>query len=138
MSCLLASAERTNLSSSQWLVILTGLAVLAGVTVLTAVPIGLARRRWGGRGEGVTVAAVFWGVLSAGSVLWYCLAKLQWSEQYQALILSGYYDPRDLSGEPAWPWPLWTLLAVLYCALIAWSLRWKRAPRTPPETPSKA
>jgi hypothetical protein len=125
MRIFVASAVRTDLSGSQWFIILTGVAILAVVAVLTAIPIGLARRRSAGRSEGVTVAAVFWGVASAGSVLWYYLAKLRWADEYQRLVESGYYDPRDLSGQPAWPWPLWLLLAVVFCALLAWSFRRK-------------
>jgi hypothetical protein len=133
MAYFLASAERTDLSGSQWSVMLIGLAVLVGVTVLTAVPILMARRRGHRRAEAVTVGAIFWGVLSAGGVLWYCLAKLQWTKAYQTDLMTGYLDPRDMSGEPAFPWRLWVVLAVLFCALLAWAFSAKATGRTPPK-----
>jgi hypothetical protein len=130
MSFLLASAERTDLSGSGWSIILMGLAVLVGVTVLTAIPIALARRRGLRRAEGITVGMIFWGVVSAGSVIWACLARMQWAKNYQTNLMTGYADPRDLSNQPAWPWGLWAVLAVVFCAILAGCLAGRPSPPT--------
>jgi hypothetical protein len=131
MAPFLASAERTSLSAEQWAMIFIGLLVVGAVAVLTLVPIGLARRRRPGRTEAITVAALFWGLASVWSVIQFLLAKIQWSQEYILLIKTGYYDPADTTGAPAWPWRLWGALAVAFCVLVAFSL----APKPPPPPP---
>ena len=126
MTSFLASAEQTDLSGSGWFVILIGLVVIAAVAALTVIPIVIARRRLRRRAEAVTVAAIFWGLLAAASIIHFWLAKLRWSKEFLLLIKTGYYDPSNTSGAPPWPWGLWGVLAVAYGVLVALALSHKR------------
>jgi hypothetical protein len=132
MTSFLASAEQTDLSGSGWFVILTGATVILVVAALTVIPIVLARRHLSRRAEALTVAALFWGLLAAASVVHFWLARMEWSKEYLLLLKTGYYDPSDTSGAPPWPWQMWGALAVAYGALVAFSLSRKRPPSSPP------
>ena len=125
---LLASAEPTDLSGSQMLVVLIILLVIAVVGAMTATPIAIARRRFHRQAEAVTVAALVWGLLAAGSALYFWLAKLNWSKEYRDLIMTGYYDPQNTGDAPTWPWRLWVPLAAAFVALIVYSLSQKNPP----------
>ena len=132
MTCVLASAEQTGFSDSGWFVILIGLGVFGAAAVLTVIPIVLARRRRSRRAEAITVAAVFWGLVAAASILHFWLAELRWSNEYLLLVKTGYYDPANTSGAPAWPWPLWGVLAAAYGVLVILALSRSRRPAPPP------
>jgi hypothetical protein len=137
MAALLASAEHTDLTGPQWSMILIGLLVLAVVAALALVPIGAARRRRPGRAEAIVVGALFWALLSAGSIIKFVLAKVEWSQEYVLLIKTGYYDPADTSGAPAWPWGLWGGLALAFAVLLACSLSRRRPPPPPLQPPPR-
>lgn len=133
MMPLLASAASADSDGSQLSAILVSLLVIGIVGVMIVIPIAVARRRLLRRAEAVTVVAILWGLLSAGSVIYFWLAELRWSQEYDSLIKTGYYDPQDLSGAPAWPWWQWILLAVTYGALIVYS----RSRKCPPPSSSR-
>jgi hypothetical protein len=119
----LASAEAADPSASQLVVILISLGAMAGAGLLTLLPMALARRRRHPRPESIVAAAVLWGLLAAGSVLYITIARMQWSKEWLLLVKTGYYDPQDRSGEPALPWLLWALLAIAYAVLLIHAAR---------------
>jgi len=70
--------------------------------------------------------AILWGMVMAGSALWMVNAQFKWAHERGILLQSGYYDPQNNSGAPAWPWWLWGVLAVAYGVLVGLSLRKKK------------
>ena len=128
MNWLLAIAEKTDLSGSQWVVMLIGLFVIGVVAILALVPIGLARHRGHRRAEAITAATLVWGVAAAASVIYFWLAELDWSKQFRREIMSGDVDPKNAIAAPAWPWAGWAILAAAYLALIAYALSQREPP----------
>jgi hypothetical protein len=123
---LIANAEQTDLSGSQWLVILICVGVIVVVAALTFVPIAVARSRLYRQADAVTVAALFWGFLTAASVIRFWLARLRWSDELTLRINTGYYDPNNASDAPLWPWLQWGILAVAYGVMVVFTLSRKR------------
>jgi len=135
MTCLLAYAETTDTSNSGVIVGLVGLLVIGVVAALTLIPIASARyRRLRHRGA-IPTLALLWGLISAGSIIYIIAAEFRWHKEWLVLVQSGYYDPRNTSGAPAWPWPLWIVLALAYAGLLTFCLVGKTMP---PEAPPSA
>jgi hypothetical protein len=118
MAHLLAYAEPTDLSGSDWQVVLIALAVIAGVGVLAVVPIGVARRRGSRWAAGIAVASLLWGLGTAGSLIQTAMAQRQWVQTMQLDLRTGYGDPHSRAGAPGWPWGLWLVLAGIYAVLL--------------------
>ena len=131
----LAYAEPTDFSGGQWSTILGGLAVIGAIGVMAIVIIALARHHRHPRQDAITVLALLWGLATAGSAIHFLLAWTKWKKNYLILIKTGYYDPRNLSGAPAWPWYLWGALAVGFAVLVLYSLWRKKTAPPPPQAP---
>jgi hypothetical protein len=127
MAGLLAYADTADSGSINLVKVLAGLAILAGCALLVGVIIGVARSRGHRQADGIMVAAVFWGIIMAGSAMYTAAAQYNWSKEYTTRVQSGYYDPRDTSDKPKLPWLAWSGLAVGYAVLLAWSLAGKAA-----------
>jgi hypothetical protein len=133
---LLASAERTDLSGSDWIIILLMLGIIAAAAVATLVPIGIARHRRLRLAGLIAVGAMLWGLAAAGSAIQTAIAEFNWSRERLRLIQTGYYDPNDTSGAPARPRVLWAALSGVYVALLVGSLApAKPAPPTSRDLP---
>lgn len=128
MMLLLANAEPTDLSESQLPVILACLLVIVVAAAMTVIPIAIATRRSHRRMDVVIAAALAWGLAAAASVIYFWLAEIQWSQEYQRMIKTGYFDPQDTSGAPAYPWQQWIVLAAVFVGLIAYTMFRKRPP----------
>jgi hypothetical protein len=68
------------------------------------------------------VAALFWGIITAGSAMYTAASRYNWSKEYTVRIDSGYYDPRDTSDKPKIPWVLWSALGIAYAGMVGWAL----------------
>ncbi len=128
MHIALAYAESADPSNAMNLVkVLGGLLIIGATALLVAILIGIARSRAHRQADAILVVALFWALITAGSVMYAGMAHLNWSKEYTERIESGYYDPRDTSDKPKMPWALWSGLGVGYAALLAWSLSQKNA-----------
>ena len=123
MAQLLGYAQTADSGSINLAKVLAGLFILAACALFVAVVVGLARSRRHRQADGIMVAAVFWGVIMAGSAMYTASSQYNWSKEYTTRVQSGYYDPRDTSDKPSLPWALWSGLGVGYAALVVWSLR---------------
>jgi hypothetical protein len=128
MAPCLAYAEPTDLSDSNWQVMLVILAAIAAVVVLVLVPIGVARRRGSRWAGGIVVASLLWGVLTAASVACMVLMQYQRERDRNLDLRTGYAPAPSPTGAPSWPWGLWLILAAVYGALLAAGY-WGRARR---------
>jgi hypothetical protein len=125
MFSLLAYAEGADTSDRNLVMMFGGLLILAGVGAAGFVVVYLAKRRRGSV-EVVLAGVFFWGLITAGSLLYFMHARMQWTKEYGEMIESGYFDPRDMSGRPEVPWGLWGGLAVAYGGMVGWAVRGKR------------
>lgn len=121
----LAYAEATDLSGSDWPLILYSALALIVAFVLALVPMIIARRRNHRQTELVLAGALVWALVAAGSVIYALFTNAKWAKENLLLIKSGYYDPATAGAGPGWPWPLWVGLAVIYVALMVLVL-WPR------------
>ena len=131
MIVLLANAEMSDLSGSTWRLILLCLAVLTVVSLLMLAPIVLARRRRHRWVEAITLGSVMWGISTAGTIVGTAFAQFKWAQDRLLLIETGYYAPDNTTDAPAWPWGIWIILALGYCALVVCATIRKRVV-TPP------
>jgi hypothetical protein len=130
----LANAVSSDNSLDNIVLMAECLFLMGLVFALAAVPIVLANRR---RAAGVTVAGnmmavvVLWGLLTCGTALYSLMMQYQWTKNYNAQLMTGYFDPLDpatTSGAPKQPWIVWGGLAAGYVGLLAWSV-WPLHPR---------
>jgi hypothetical protein len=123
----IASAESGDPNATNLPIVLAGLFILAMIALLAFGVILISRARKHRHAESITVAIVFWSLISAGSLLWAGERQLDWSKQYTLRLETGYLDPQDTSDAPQLPWMLWSGLGVAYGAILIWSLTQKPA-----------
>jgi hypothetical protein len=126
MSMILAYAESSDSSASLEL-ILGGAAIIAVTALLAFILVLLARSRRHRQADIITLAMIVWSILTAGSLMWEGQAQVNWTQEYNSRVMSGYYDPANTSDAPKMPWVLWGGLAVAYVALLAWTVSQKNA-----------
>jgi hypothetical protein len=131
MQQFLAYAESSDPGSTNLVKILGGAAILGVMALLVAIVTAIARSREHRQAENILVLALFWAVITAGSLIYTASAELDWSKEYTTRIESGYFDPRDTTDKPRIPWLLWSGLGVAYAGLLIWSLS-ATSPPTPP------
>jgi uncharacterized membrane protein len=136
MTPTLAYAEPASSSSDNLEIVMISLGVIAISCVLAFVPLALCWARHHRQTETVMAAAVLWGVVTAGSIIFAISAQMKWSHERLLRIESGYYDPQDQSDAPAKPFTIWGALAIAYGGLIAWAASQKNPP--PPALPFAA
>ena len=127
MSCLLAYAESGDPNAMNLVIILGGIGIVAATAILAFALIFTARARGHRHAEFILVAAVFWGLITVGSLMYAGEAQLNWSKEYTLRLETGYLDPQDTSDAPRLPWGIWTGLGVAYGAMMAWALWQKRS-----------
>jgi hypothetical protein len=118
----LAYAEPADLSASGWLLILECCGAILFVAALAIVPMAIAAHRRHQQREIVNTIAFMWGLIAAGSAVWLTIAEFNWKKEWQLRIMTGYLDPRDVTGAPRWPGTLWTILTIAYGALVVFTL----------------
>jgi H+/Cl- antiporter ClcA len=101
--------------------------IVLAVCILTFILFALARRRNHRQAEAIIAFAVLWGVITTGSLVWTFLALSKWSKEHATLLNTGYLDPRDMTGKPQTPWPLWIALLVVYGGLLIFALSQRNA-----------
>jgi hypothetical protein len=132
MSSALAYAESGDSSATNLVIIFGGAFVIAAVAAMALVLIVISRARGHRRADLIAVAAVFWALIAAGSLLYAGVSQMNWSKEYQMRLETGYLDPSDTGDAPRQPLGTWTGLGVAYIAMLGWSLSQKRA--KPPES----
>jgi len=118
----LAYADNSDSSGSNFTIILAGAGIFAAMFLLAAILILVSRRRGHRFAEFILVAGIFWAIISAGCLIAYTNARLNWSAEYQLRMESGYGDPQDTSGAPASPVILWSGLGLAYGGLLGWGI----------------
>jgi hypothetical protein len=106
--------------------------ILAATAAAAGVLIYIARRRRHPRTDLIGAAAFFWGLMTAGSLLYAEQSQMNWSKEYTVRLESGYFDPTDTTDAPKLPWKTWTGLGIAYGAMLIWSLSQKRTAPPPP------
>jgi hypothetical protein len=122
MTVPLAYADSGDSSATSMELILGGAAIVAVTALMAFILVLVARSRRHRQAELITLAMVVWSVLTAGSLMWAGQAQVNWSNEYQTRILSGYYDPQNTSDKPKLPWALWTGLGLAYAGLMGWAV----------------
>ena len=121
----LASAQRTDLTPSDWPTILSSLAALAVFAVLAVIPIALAQRRVHPYRDAITILSILCCLVFAGSIIQTIIAHTRWIQEQLLQLQSGYNNPQ--AAEPGWPWWLWITLTVAYGVLSIFAgARWKK------------
>jgi hypothetical protein len=129
MYCALAYAESGDPNAMNLVVVLGGLGIVAATFILAFVLILAARARRHRQAEFITVATVFWGLITAGSLMYAGNAQVNWSKENMLRLETGYVDPQDTSDAPRLPWAIWTGLGVAYGTMMAWTLAQKSVVR---------
>jgi hypothetical protein len=127
MASALAYADAGDPNATSLPFVLIGLGIFAAIALLAFALIFIVRVRGHRKTELITVAAVFWALIAAGSLLYGGETQMDWSKQYAMRLETGYLDPQDTSDAPQLPWGIWSGLGVAYGALLFWSLSQKRA-----------
>ncbi len=115
--------------SNSLTVIVTAFAIVLGACVLAFIPIFTALSRKNHQSHSIAVMSLFWGVVVAVITIWCMLQRLDWSKELTVRIQSGYYDPRDLSDAPAFPWVILIVAASAWIVLLGWALVGARLPQ---------
>jgi hypothetical protein len=119
----LARADATDPTLSNLILILFALLIVGVVSLLAFLPLRIARTRAHRHLELLTTFMIFWSIATAGIAIKTFMDQQKWSAEHQAQVLSGYFDPSDQSAAPQWPVKTSIALGVVYCGLVAWSLR---------------
>jgi hypothetical protein len=120
----LAYADNFDASHSNvTFVLICGVAV-AGVGLLTGLLVLLGRRKAHPYSPQIDAAAIFWGIITLGSIIYTASTQLAWEKQHLQDFLSGYGDPQ--AAAPAYPWGPWCALAAIYLVILGW-IAWKKA-----------
>jgi hypothetical protein len=127
MCALLAYADSTDSSAANMMIVLGGAFVVALAAGLAFVLILISRVRAHRQEGAIAVAAIFWALIAAGSLIYAGESQMNWSKEYQMRLESGYLDPAEMNDAPHLPWGIWTGLGVAYGAMLAWTLSQKRA-----------
>jgi hypothetical protein len=120
MDFLLGKAEGPDPTDSNLVLVVIAMATVAVVCILAAIPVATCRRRRLGQTEGIAALMVVWGLLAAGSAIWFANAQISYSREYTMRIMEDY-DARDTTGRPNKPWLIWGFLAAAYGGAILWS-----------------
>ena len=120
---MLAYADTSDPSQGNFLLILTCAGAAIAVFVLAGVAVVISKKGSEQRGDAILVAAVFWGIVSFGSIIYAAVTQMKWSQEQTLELQSGYGDPTKT--PPGWPWVLWGILAGVYVLLLAWATRKK-------------
>ena len=103
--------------------------LVAAAAVLAFFPIRCARVRRHRRADIVLVITLLWALLASGSLVVTALAQQSWSQEQNLRLSSGYADPDAVAAAaPAYPVPLWIILACAYPALLAYACSQKNPP----------
>jgi hypothetical protein len=116
----LARADNPDPALANLILILFCLLTVGLVALLAFAPVRLARGRNHRQIEIITTLMIFWSVATAGLAIKTFLDQQKWSAEHQSQIISGYFDPADESGRPAWPVKTAIWLGVAYCGLAVW------------------
>jgi hypothetical protein len=117
---LLAYADNSDPTNSNFICVLICVAGTVVVGLLVAVLVVMARRRQHPYSQHIHTAAIFWGMIALGTIAYATATQLAWQKQYTQDLMSGYGNPREVG--PGLPWVLWCALAAVYAALLGWTM----------------
>jgi hypothetical protein len=120
MFWILAKAEGADPTDSNLTIVVIAMVTAAVVCVVAAIPVATARRRRLNQTEGIAAIMVLWGLLTAGSVVYWANAQMKFSHEYTLRLMENL-DPSDQSDRPNKPWLLWGFLAVGYGGTLLFS-----------------
>lgn len=128
MACALAYADTTDPTQVNFLVLLLCILLIGCVCVMAFLVLLLARSRRHRQVEYITALAIFWALLTVGSLAYSAVTQLKWSQENMLRLESGYGNPDDDSNAPQLPWKTWLVLAAIWGGLINWSLSQNNPP----------
>jgi hypothetical protein len=115
---LLANAESWDPTQTDFVLILLctiGIGIICGLVGLVFI---LVRRTAHPYAAQISASAMFWGVVSAGSIVYATITQLIWAKQNVLDLLSGYGDPQAVG--PHLPWLTWGALMAIYGLILVW------------------
>ena len=95
--------------------------LIAVAAILAVIPWRLSRGHHPERSSPVTALTLLWAVVSVAVTAIAALRQMQWQAEYQRLLYSNYYDPRNAARDRpqlAWFFLAWGVLALAYVVLI--------------------
>ena len=119
MAPLLAYADNTDTSEGNFLMLFLCAGAVIGVFVLAGMVVVVSRRGGHRYADAILTFAVFWGMVSFGSIIYAAVTQMKWSQEHLLELQSGYGNPANVG--PGWPWGLWVGLGVVYVALLGWA-----------------
>jgi hypothetical protein len=120
----LAYAETWDYTQTDFVLILFCTAGIAGIAILVGFIVIFAKRNGHPHAGQITTAALFWGLISAGSIVYTTITQLTWAKQNTLDLLSGYGDPNAVG--PRLPWLAWSMLTAIYGGLLVWMVSTRR------------
>ncbi len=120
MPCALAYADTTDPTQTNFLILLLCILLIGCVCGMAFLVLLLARSRRHRRVEYLTVLTIFWAFLTAASLAYSAVTRLDWSQENALRLETGYGNPDD--NPPQLPWKTWVALAAAWGGLITWSL----------------
>ena len=75
---------------------------MIGVFILAAIVVIVNRRGGARNAEAILTAAVFWGIISFGSIVYAGVTQMKWTQEQTLELRSGYGDPN--AAPPGYPW----------------------------------
>jgi len=135
MSTVLSYAQSGDNSDSNLVMLVICAGVVIAVCVLAFIPVRLAWGRRHRQADAVTIAAIFWALVMAGSLVYTVVQQLEYSKERLLDIQTGYYDPQTTSDAPSKPWVTWGVLAAIYGLVVVWSASQGRPAPAPADPP---
>jgi hypothetical protein len=123
VNALLAWADSTDPSQGNFLVLLLCAGAVIGVFILAAIVVIVNRRGGSRNGEAILTAAVFWGIVSFGSIVYAGVTQMKWAQEQTLELQSGYGDPT--ATPPGYPWVIWAGLGAVYLVFLVMAARKK-------------
>ncbi len=117
----LSSADSSDDGSTSLVFVVESVAIILVAAGVGLIPAGIAKKRRHGLADVVLAGAVLWALLTAGLTMYTTMTRMQWSHEQTVRLESGYSDPRDDTGGPAFPWVAAGGLAIAYAGLLIWA-----------------
>jgi hypothetical protein len=124
---LIAYADNTDYSPANLAAVMKWAGAMLGVALLAGAVVVIARRRSHTGFEKVATVAVFWAIVTGGTVIHTLMQQADWAREQSTVLREGYLSPEG-SG-PGWPWGMLAGLGVGYAGLVVWAVAGRRGSR---------
>jgi hypothetical protein len=120
MNSLLAYADSSDATQTTFIVLLLCIAGIVGICFLVGLLVLLSRRHERYFAERIGTAAVFWGIIASGNIIYVTVTQVKWKQQHYQDLLTGYANLQE--SAPSFPWVLWTALIIVFAVLLVMTI----------------